>query len=401
MAANASYTATGGIVILVDREFPDAALLEGERSILSRVARGGPLADVLRDLIELVEKPSGGEMLASVLFVSEDGTRLLEGAAPSLPAEYNSAIHGLAIGHGVGSCGTAAYTGEPVFVADIANHPFWKDFRDVARAHGLAACWSVPIKSSEGKVLGTFANYYREPRAPTQRDMQIIETVAQTAAIAIERHRADVARARAEEQRKLLLQELNHRVKNAFAIASALVTLGARSAASPAELAAAVHGKLATLSRAYDLLVARLSDGDGVHADAALHDILAAAVAPYALSDRKARTAVHGPDVRIAARALTDVTLIFHELATNAAKYGALSVVDGQVDVAWELKAGTLRIDWRERGGPAVVAPEKTGFGSTLAKRTVQHQIGGSIVYDWAPDGLNVTIEMPLSRIAP
>ena len=210
-------------------------MLQGERSILSRVARGGPLADVLRDLIELVEKPSGGEMLASVLFVSEDGTRLLEGAAPSLPAEYNSAIHGLAIGHGVGSCGTAAYTGEPVFVADIANHPFWKDFRDVARAHGLAACWSVPIKSSEGKVLGTFANYYREPRAPTQRDMQIIETVAQTAAIAIERHRADVARARAEEQRKLLLQELNHRVKNAFAIASALVTLGARSAASPAE----------------------------------------------------------------------------------------------------------------------------------------------------------------------
>ena len=145
-------------------------MLQGERSILSRVARGGPLADVLRDLIELVEKPSGGEMLASVLFVSEDGTRLLEGAAPSLPAEYNSAIHGLAIGHGVGSCGTAAYTGEPVFVADIANHPFWKDFRDVARAHGLAACWSVPIKSSEGKVLGTFANYYREPRAPTQRD---------------------------------------------------------------------------------------------------------------------------------------------------------------------------------------------------------------------------------------
>src|SRR3569623_315832 len=169
----------------LERDIPDAALLEGERSILARVAKGGSLSDVLRDLILLVEQPSGGEMLASILVLSEDGTRLLEGAAPSLPAAYNAAINGIPVGNGIGSCGTAACTGQSVFVADIATDPLWKDFRGLAREHGLAACWSVPLKSADGQVLGTFANYYRVPRTPTRRDILTIETIAQPAAIAI------------------------------------------------------------------------------------------------------------------------------------------------------------------------------------------------------------------------
>src|ERR1700733_4726792 len=91
-------------------------LLVRERDILTRIAGGGPLDEVLRDLMLLVEQPSGGEMLASVLFLSPDGRHLLEGAAPSLPKEYNAAIHGIAIGPRVGSCGTAAFLGQPVIV---------------------------------------------------------------------------------------------------------------------------------------------------------------------------------------------------------------------------------------------------------------------------------------------
>ncbi|MCW5690722.1 MAG: GAF domain-containing protein [Pseudolabrys sp.] len=383
----------------LERDIPDAALLEGERSILARVVKGGPLSDVLRDLILLVERPSGGEMLASILVVSEDGTRLLEGAAPSLPAAYNAAINGIPVGNGIGSCGTAAFTGESVYVADIATDPLWKDFRDLAREHGLAACWSVPLKSADGQVLGTFANYYRVPRVPTRRDILTIETIAQTAAIAIERHRAELARSHAEEQRKMLLHELNHRVKNAFALAGALVTVGARTAPSAAELAASVQGKLSSLSRAHDLLVDRLSATEGTLADASLRDLVTSAFAPYtAASSAQAR--IEGPDLRIASHALSDLALLLHELATNAAKYGAWSDSHGSVELRWSVADDVLRFDWRERDGPIVVPPSTSGFGSTLTKRIVEKQYGGSIAFDWDPRGLNIAITLPLQRVA-
>lgn len=379
----------------------DVALLEGERSILARVAKGGPLQAVLRDLILLVEKPSRGEMLASILFLSEDGKHLLEGAAPSLPAEYNAAIHGLEIGPAVGSCGTAAYCGEPVYVADIANDPLWKDFRSVALKHGLSACWSIPIKAGDGRTLGTFANYYREPRAPTTRDRQVIEMFAHTAAIAIERHRDDVARAHAEEQRALLMDELNHRVKNAFSIAGSLVALGARTAADPKELAASVQGKLAILSRTHDVLVRRWNGADESYEAASFADVLSSVLEPYNGTERKSPILMRGPALSVSPRVLTSLALVFHELATNATKYGALSVVDGEVAVNWTVDEGRLRVTWLESNGPAVAVPSKTGFGSKLAQRTVERQLGGSIGFDWQPRGLRVEIGLPLSKLTP
>ncbi|MBS0534214.1 MAG: GAF domain-containing protein [Proteobacteria bacterium] len=382
----------------LERDIPDTALLEGERRILARVAKGGPLNDVLRDLILLVEQPSHGDMLASILVLSQDGTRLLEGAAPSLPAAYNAAINGIPVGNGIGSCGTAAFTGESVFVADIATDPLWKDFRDLACEHGLAACWSVPLKSSDGQVLGTFANYYRVPRVPTGRDIIAIETVAQTAAIAIERHRAEMARSHAEEQRKMLLHELNHRVKNAFALAGALITVGARTVPSAAELAASVQGKLASLSRAHDLLVDRLSATDGTLADASLRDLVASAFAPYTVSPAT-QARIEGPDLRISSHALSDLALLLHELATNAAKYGAWSDGDGEVELRWVVNDNVLRFDWHEQGGPIVVPPSNLGFGSTLTRRIVEKQYGGTIDFDWHPRGLNIAITLPLPRI--
>src|ERR1700742_2943430 len=112
-------------------------LLIAERGILTRVAAGRSLKDVMRDIILMVEKPADGEMLASILIVSEDGKHLVEGAAPSLPADYNAAIDGISIGYGVGSCGTAAATGNPVIVSDIATDPLWADFRKLPLAHSF------------------------------------------------------------------------------------------------------------------------------------------------------------------------------------------------------------------------------------------------------------------------
>src|SRR6267378_7203473 len=133
-----------------------------------------------------VEEPASGS-LSSILLLDPNANSLRHGAAPSLPIAYAEAIDGIVIGPSVGSCGTAAYRKEPVIVSDIASDPLWADFRELALGHGLRACWSTPILSSAGEVLGTFAIYYREPRSPTPHDSNIIEQITHLASIAIER----------------------------------------------------------------------------------------------------------------------------------------------------------------------------------------------------------------------
>ena len=178
----------------------DEALLEGQKRILERIIQGDPLADVLTFLCRTIEEIAQGEMLASVLLLDADGVHLRHGAAPGLPEAYNKAIDGLAIGPGEGSCGTAAYRREPVFVSDIARDPLWSAYVQMALSHGLRACWSSPILSSAAEVLGTFAMYYRQPRQPTPHDLRVVDIVTRTVAIAIERSRAQEALRDSEER---------------------------------------------------------------------------------------------------------------------------------------------------------------------------------------------------------
>ena len=167
--------------------------VELERRVLGQISAGVPLPDVLGDLARAVEQRSDVEMMASILILDKQGKHLLHGAAPSLPQAYNDAINGAPVGPAVGSCGTAAFRGETVVVTDIADDPLWVDYRDLAMAHGLQACWSTPVKAADGRVLGTFAIYYRQPRGPTQRDMNSIALITHTVALAIERHLSDQA----------------------------------------------------------------------------------------------------------------------------------------------------------------------------------------------------------------
>jgi GAF domain-containing protein len=165
-------------------------LLAGEKRLLEMIARGDSRALILDALCRLVEELASG-CLASILLLDANANRLRHGAAPSLPMPYIDAIDGIVIGPSVGSCGTAAYRAEPVIVSDIATDPLWADFRDLALAHGLRACWSTPIVSSGGKVLGTFAIYTREPRSPTPDIHNLIEQITHLASIAIEREQAE------------------------------------------------------------------------------------------------------------------------------------------------------------------------------------------------------------------
>lgn len=151
------------------------------------------LEETLSELLRVVESTSNTGVLGSVLLLDEDGKHLRHGAAPSLPKAYCEAINGAEIGPCVGSCGTAAFTAAPVFVSDIANDPLWIDFRELADAHGLRACWSIPILTAGRRVLGTFAMYHREPRQPTVRDLALVDLVTQTAALVIDRKRTQDA----------------------------------------------------------------------------------------------------------------------------------------------------------------------------------------------------------------
>jgi PAS domain S-box-containing protein len=160
--------------------------VRGQNRVLEGIARDAPLGEILDDLIHLIEGQYEG-LLGSILLLEEDGLHLRHGAAPSLPSEYVKAIEGLSIEPGAGSCGAVMYSDRQVIVQDIGSDPQWKEYREVALGHGLKACWSTPIRSREGKVLGSFAIYYREARGPTVAEMALVDTAANLAGIAIER----------------------------------------------------------------------------------------------------------------------------------------------------------------------------------------------------------------------
>jgi GAF domain-containing protein len=168
------------------------------------VVAGHALPQALESLLRVVERVSTGGMLASVLLTDETGRHLLHGAAPSLPDRYNAAIHGIAIGPSVGSCGTAAYRRSQVIVEDIATDPLWAAFKDLALSHGLRACWSTPIIGVGGRVLGTFAMYYPRPYRPGPSDLALIDVLVRTVSLAVERSRLDEQRERELEEERAL-----------------------------------------------------------------------------------------------------------------------------------------------------------------------------------------------------
>ena len=179
-----------------------ASFATGQQKVLELAVSGASIAAVLAALCDTAELHAGGAVQASILLVDENSERLRVGAAPSLPTSFNDAIDGLAIGPASGVCGTAAYTKQSVFVCDIQSNPLCAPFVGLADAHGLRSCWSQPILSSKGKVLGTFAFYCTESRDPSQTETESMAMLVPTAALILERHREIRKRAKAESALK-------------------------------------------------------------------------------------------------------------------------------------------------------------------------------------------------------
>ncbi|ESY68165.1 MULTISPECIES: EAL domain-containing protein [Mesorhizobium] len=165
-------------------------LRTGQAQILEMIATGAPLDDVLERLMHLMESQLTG-ILGSVLLLDKEGRHLRHGAAPSLAEGYINAIDGVAIGPKVGSCGTAVFRREPVVVADIMRDPLWEDYRDLAERYGYRSCWSTPIVSHQGAVLGVFAMYSMTVREPAEAETRLINFTTRIAGIAIERKKAE------------------------------------------------------------------------------------------------------------------------------------------------------------------------------------------------------------------
>ena len=177
-------------------------LLGGEKRVLEWIAQRKPLPEVLNEICRFIEELSPG-MMSSILLLDADGKSLRPVAAPKLPEEWTRAITPLAIGPSVGSCGEAAWTKEQVVVSDIANDRRWIGYREhsaLALKCGLRACWSTPIVSADGELLGTFAIYYQEPRSPLATDLELIKQVTHLASVAIEHDRAAEALRRARDE---------------------------------------------------------------------------------------------------------------------------------------------------------------------------------------------------------
>ena len=193
-------------------------------------------------------------------------------------------------------------------------------------------------------------------------------------------------RKEAEERQVLLAREVDHRARNALALVQSIVRL-TRSDTVKSYISA-VDGRIGALARAHTLLAQNRWTGSTVRE-----------VAENELRARGDAVRMDGPDMPLRADAVQPLAMALHELATNAAKYGALSVEGGQVEVSWRLEPPHLVLEWRERGGPAVEEPTTKGFGSRMIARVLA-QLGGTVDFFWDPAGLTAEVRIPLERIA-
>lgn len=204
---------------------------------------------------------------------------------------------------------------------------------------------------------------------------------------------------RSAAEREVVSQELNHRIKNIFAVVSALIALSARQHPEARDFSGALRDRIQALAKAHEFVRPHTATATPETETTTLHAFLGQLLAPYGDTDG-ANLVIEGDDATFDDQAATPLALLFHELATNAAKYGALSARGGRILIQSQVADDGFHLRWRETGGPPVLAaPENTGFGYTLAKVAVQAQLGGELNAVWAPEGLTLDVKLPLTAL--
>lgn len=378
-------------------------LQAGERRALEMLAEGAPVAAILEVIADTIEEVSPRGTLASILLLDEAGTHVRHGAAPRLPPEYARAIDGSPIGPRAGSCGTAAYRREAVYVTDIATDPLWDDYRELARRYGFGACWSVPILSDEGKrVLGTFALYHREPREPDAAAREVLERASHVTGIVLERRaldeqlRALTARAEAirEDERTAIARDIHDQLGQALtALKLDLGWLGRRLDAGE------LHAKVDEMARATDEIIRTVRRISADLRPGVLDDIgLQAAIEWQAeefeqRSGMRCRVRAEIGDLRLDRELATTVFRIFQESLTNVARHAGAR----EVDVTLVLDHGQIRLEIADDGvGIPEVGPRNSTLGILGMGERARRLGGACTVKRRAPHGTVVTLVVPL-----
>lgn len=250
----------------------------------------------------------------------------------------------------------------------------------------------VPLTVWGAESVGTLWLVARETGHFNKEHSRVMSELATFAGMALRMIQSEQRLSLAAQKQETLMREISHRIKNLFSVADSMVRLTARSATTKDELAATLSGRLHALSEANGLI--RRSFGDDVAGVANFGELIARILRPH----QRVATVLTGPAFAIGEQTTNHLALVFHELATNAAKYGALHSETGFVSVTWSIEADRVRIIWSESGAVAVQAPVSTGFGTTLVETTIE-RIGGDIDRTWNPNGLCAKISFPLSAL--
>jgi PAS domain S-box-containing protein len=265
---------------------------------------------------------------------------------------------------------------------------------------------AAPVVSRRGEIMGGLFLGHPEPaRFAADHEILVIGLAAQAAAgidnarLYESAQREIAERKQAEADRLLILRELNHRVKNLFAVAVGMIGMTARTATSPQQMATTLTGRLRALASAHDLIRPSVaSENQGPHftsVGALIERILAAHI-----SSGQGQVTLDGPEILVGATGATSFALVLHEVATNAAKHGSLSLATGRVSIAWRIEERHMVLTWIERGGPPVTGPPaRKGFGTDLAHMSARGQLGGEIRNEWPQEGVEITLRASLERL--
>ena len=385
----------------VTDEITQHAVQAGERRALELLAAGQPLDAILTAIVRALEQASPGT-IASVLLLDETGTRIRHGAAPGLPDAYNRAVDGMPIGPRAGSCGTAVYRREPVYVTDIETDPLWEGYVGLAREHGLRACWSYPIVNKDQHVLGTFALYSRVPRAPDDRVRALMERAAHVAGIVVERRslddelraladRVDAAR---EDERTQIARDIHDQLGQALTVLKLDLGWLQRRIDDPV-----LDKKLAEMSRATDDIIATVRRISTDLRPGILDDLGLRAAIEWQAEEFAKRTGTRCEvksdvsDLHLDRGLVTMVFRVFQESLTNVARHASATAVE----VTLRLDRGQLRLEVADDG---IGFPDLSPRGSTLGILGMgerARRFGGECtVKRGSPRGTVVTLTVPL-----
>lgn len=275
--------------------------------------------------------------------------------------------------------------GETVVIPDVRIDPRTASNLDALGLYGISALVNVPAMA-DGRLVGVLCLHDAAPRDWSAEEVAFAQAVAERARLAL-------CRIAAEEEQNLRMREVGHRLKNLLAMVQAIATQTMRSATDLATASEVLAGRLAAMGQSHDLLL------DGEMGSTPIRDVVRRAL--HLGVNGVGRYDLSGPDLPIGGQVALSLSLMLHELATNAVKYGALSNDVGRVSLGWKIRGGgeaaRLHLTWQERGGPPVEQPSRKGFGSRLIERGLAGQVGGVVDIDYAPNGLTFSVEAPLA----